>query len=181
MAKVFVRHGSFTFGGGAVIMLALHREALERRGWIDEDDFGLCFALARLTPGTTVLAFCAGIGLRMRGLSGAMVALLASSLPCAVMVIAATALFAFWQDNHWVQAAIHGAIAAAVALTVWGVWSIASPYLKGPTLYRALLIAATAFLLFQVVGLSPIQVILTAAVGGALFPPKATPTADGVA
>ena len=41
--------------------------------------------------------------------------ILAASVPCTLMVVAATALFSHWQDNHWAQIAIHGAIAAAVA------------------------------------------------------------------
>jgi chromate transporter len=34
-----------------------------------------------LTPGTNLLAFCTGIGWLLRGLSGALIALLAASVP----------------------------------------------------------------------------------------------------
>ena len=40
----------------------MHRELFEKRKWISNDDFTLCFALARLTPGTNLLAFCTGWG-----------------------------------------------------------------------------------------------------------------------
>ena len=52
------------------------------------------------------------------GFAGAAVALLAASVPCTIIVILATSLLTHWQDNRWAQAAIHGAVAAAVAITV---------------------------------------------------------------
>jgi chromate transport protein ChrA len=46
-------------------------------------------------------------------LPGALVALLAASIPCTVIVFVITALFREWQGNAIAQAAIHGAVAAA--------------------------------------------------------------------
>jgi chromate transporter len=115
---VFVRYANFTLGGGSATVAVMHRELLDKRGWLSPENFTLCFALARLTPGTNLLAFCTGVGWLLRGMSGAVVALLAGSIPCTLMVVLATALFSHGQDNHWAQAAIHGAIAAAVAITV---------------------------------------------------------------
>ena len=93
LGDVFVRYGNITLGGGSATIAVLRREILERRRWIGEDDFTVCFGLARLTPGTNLLAFCTGIGWITRGLPGAIVALLAGSIPCAAMVVLATALF----------------------------------------------------------------------------------------
>ncbi len=118
IADVFARYANFTLGGGSATVAVMHRELLDKRRWLSPDDFTLCFALARLTPGTNLLAFCTGVGWLLRGMAGAVVALLAASIPCAVVVVIATALFSHWQDNRWAQAAIHGAIAAAVAITV---------------------------------------------------------------
>jgi chromate transporter len=58
-----------------------------------KSNFTLCFAPARLTPGTNLLAFCIGVGWILRRLPGAVVALLAGSIPCTLMVVVATALF----------------------------------------------------------------------------------------
>ncbi len=118
IASVFGRYANFTLGGGSATVAVIHRELLDKRQWVSPDNFTLCFALARLTPGTNLLAFCTGIGWLLRGFFGAVLALLAVSVPCSLLVVAATALFSHCQDNRWALPAVRGAIAAAVAPTV---------------------------------------------------------------
>ena len=171
IASAFGRYANFTLGGGSATVAVLHREILEKKRWINGDSFALCFSLARLTPGTNLLAFCTGVGWLLRGTAGAMVALLAASIPCTILVVVATALFSRWQDHHWAQAAIHGAIAAAVAITIKTCWTIAHPHVKKGTRLRVGLIAAAAFLLYVWGSVPAIQVLILAAVVGSLLPP----------
>jgi chromate transporter len=127
----FVRYGNFTLGGGSATAAILKRALVEKRRWLTEDQFTLCFALGRITPGTNLLAFCTGCGWLLRGMPGALISLLAASIPCSIFVIVLSALFNHWRDNHFAQEAIHGAIAAAVAITAKTSWTIAKPYFKG--------------------------------------------------
>jgi chromate transporter len=170
IADMFARYANFTLGGGSATVAVMHRELLEKLHWVSEADFTLCFALARLTPGTNLLAFCTGIGWVVRRVPGAVVALLASSIPCTAIVVLATALFGRWQDDRWAQAAIHGAIAAAVAITVKSCWTIARPHFKGRARLRVVLVAAAAFALYAGLAMPPVQVLLAAAAVGALIP-----------
>jgi chromate transporter len=170
IADAFARYGNFTLGGGSATVAVLHREVLEKRKWISNDDFTLCFALARLTPGTNLLAFCTGVGWLLRRLAGAIAALLAASIPCALIVIALTALFDRWQDNSIAQAAIHGAVAAAVAITAKTSWTIAKPHYKSGNRLRVILIGAAAFGLSVGLGVPAIQVLLLAGVVGTFLP-----------
>src|SRR3984885_11060015 len=80
IADVFARYGNFTLGGGSATSAVIHGQIVTRRNWAKDQQFTLCFALGRLTPGTNVLAFCTGIGWVLRGLPGALVALLAASI-----------------------------------------------------------------------------------------------------
>lgn len=171
---VFTRYANLTLGGGSATTAVLHHELLEKRRWLNDDHFTLCYALGRLTPGTNLLAVCTGIGWLLHGLSGAVVALLAASIPCAIMVTVLTALFSHWQENAFAQAAIHGAVAAAVAITVKTSWTIAKPHFKGHARLRVALIGAAAFLLHVVGGISAIQVLLLSAVIGAFLPAAET-------
>ena len=171
IADVFARYGNFTLGGGSATVGTLHRELLDRRRWIDADAFTLCFSLARLTPGTNVLAFCTGIGWLLRGFPGAIVALLAASVPCTLIVAVATALFTEAEGNGLAQAAIHGAIAAAVAITVKTCWTIAHPHYRRGSRLRVVVIATAAFLLYVVANVPAIEVLLGAAVLGTILPP----------
>lgn len=170
VADVFTRYANFTLGGGSATVAVMHRELLDKRRWVSPDNFALCFALARLTPGTNLLAFCTGIGWILRRMPGALIALVAGSIPCTLIVVAATALFRDWQDSSWAQAAIHGATAAAVGITVKSCWTIAHPHFKGRGRIRVVLVTATAFALYVWLGIPPIEVLLLSAVVGALLP-----------
>jgi chromate transporter len=174
VAWVFVRYGNFTLGGGSATSAILHRALVEKRGWLTEDQFTLCFALGRITPGTNLLAFCTGCGWVLRGMFGAITSLLAASIPCSIFVIVLTALFSYWRDNHFAQLAIHGAIAAAVAITVKTCWTIAKPYFKGQGRLRVVLISAAAFLLYVWAGIPAIEVLVLAGVVGAFLPAART-------
>lgn len=170
IAGVFVRYGNFTLGGGSATIAVLHRELLNKRRWVTDDSFALCFALARLTPGTNLLAFCTGVGWLLRRLPGAVVALLAASIPCALMVAVLTALFDHSQNNGYAQAAIHGAVAAAVAITAKTSWTIAKSHCRGNARLRMILIGTAAFGLYVGLGISAINVLLLAGVVGACLP-----------
>jgi chromate transporter len=148
IAVVFTRYANLTLGGGSATAATMHRELVEKRHWLTHDQFTLSFALGHVTPGTNLLAFCTGFGYQLRGLPGGIIALLASSIPCSVLVAALTVVFDYWQDNDIAQLAIHGAVAAAVGITVKTCWTIAHPYFKGrDSQIRVVLIAGVAFAL----------------------------------
>lgn len=170
IASFFGRYANLTLGGGSATSAVMHQEIVGKRRWINDDQFGLSFALGRLTPGTNLLACCTAIGWILRGLPGAIAALLASSMPCSIMVVLLTALFSRWQEYPLAQAAIHGAVAAAVGITVKTCWTIAHPYYKPGSQLRVIAIAAAAFTLHVFVGLSPINVLLIAVAAGFILP-----------
>ena len=172
IADVFVGHANFTLGGGSATTAVLHGQLVVKRGWVSDSLFTLCFALGRLIPGTNVLAFCTGVGWLLRRLPGALVALLAASIPCTAIVVALTAVFRTWQANHLAQAAIHGAVAAAVAITAKTSWVIARPTFKcgePGARRRVVLIGGAAFTLHAGLGVPAIQVLLLDGLVGALW------------
>ena len=170
IAWVFARYANLTLGGGSATTAVMHGEIVSKRHWVSDEQFALAFALGRLTPGTNLLAFCVGIGWILNRWAGAVIALLAASIPCTLAVVVITVVFAEWQENAFAQAAIKGAIAAAVAITVKTVWTIAHPHFRPGNRTRVLLIGVAAFSLHVFVGVSPINVLLLAAVAGFLLP-----------
>ena len=61
VTRLFARVGVTVFGGGDPTIAILQRE-FYRREWLSPEKFAIAFGLARLTPGTNVLAFCAAAG-----------------------------------------------------------------------------------------------------------------------
>ncbi|MCE2576765.1 chromate transporter [Komagataeibacter sp. FNDCR2] len=172
IANVFTRYANFTWGGGTATVSVLHKEIIERRGWLNDGEFSLCFALARLIPGTNLLAFCVGIGWMVRRGFGALCALLAASVPSALFVLLCTMLFSFWEHDPIVQAAIQGAVACAVAVTVRTAWVVARPYVLKESRWISALIVGSSLVLYWGFQLPAIDILLLCAVVGIVVPGK---------
>jgi chromate transporter len=172
IASVFARYANTTFGGGSATIGVLKEQILGRRGWIDEAEFDLNYALSRLTPGTNLLAFCTAAGWTARGWLGAVVALLASSLPCSILAVVVTAFYVELHGSALFQAALRGALAAAVAIMVSTAWVFAEPHVKvAPR--KAMVIVPCAAALSLGAQLSPVKILLLAAAAGILWPVQA--------
>jgi len=170
LAGVFLRVGNTTFGGGLPTIAALQRELVEENRWLSWEDYALAFSLARVTPGTNVIAFCAAAGARMLGIRGALAATLAETAPSAVLAVLMTQVYETWRSNAWVMAGVAGTIAAVAGMMWASVWYIVRPYFTdvGSAL-RGSLIALGAFFAFWKLGLGPVTVIGLAAVVGLLW------------
>src|SRR5580692_118610 len=87
LSLICLRVSNLTFGGGDPTMAALQSELVTRHGWLSPEKYGLIYALARLTPGTNILAFCAGSAWDLKGWPGAILGVLAATVPSAAAVV----------------------------------------------------------------------------------------------
>jgi len=169
IAGVFARHANTTFGGGSATVAVLRQQIVTRRGWIGDAEFDLNYALSRLTPGTNLLAFCTATGWTTRRWRGALVALLAASLPCSVLAVVVTAFYAELNGSALFQAALRGALAAAVAIMVSTAWVFAEPHVRAAP-RKALVVVPCAIALSLAGRLSPVEILLLAALAGLAWP-----------
>jgi len=159
-----LRIGNTTFGGGDPTMALLQRTLIGRE-WITREDFALAYSLARITPGTNVLAFCAATGARVLGLRGALAAVLAVTVPSAILVVLLTHGFELWRAHPWAMAALGGTVAAVAGMMWASVWILVKPYVG----LRALLFTGGAFLAAWKFHVTPVPVIFIAALAGFLW------------
>jgi chromate transporter len=167
VTRLYLKIGNTTFGGGDPTMALLQRELIDRK-WITREDFALAYALARVTPGTNVLAFCAATGMRVLGLAGALAAVLAVTLPSAILAVLLTRGFETWRTHPWAMAAIGGTVAAVSGMMWASVWSLVKPYIG----MRALVFTGGAFLAAWRFHVTPVPVIFVAALVGYLWADK---------
>lgn len=172
LASVFARYANTTFGGGSATIAVIKEQILTRRGWTHEAEFDLNYALSRLTPGTNLLAFCTAAGWTARRWLGAVVALLAASLPCSIIAVVMTAFYVELHDSALFHAALRGALAAAVAILGSTAWVFAEPHIKAAP-RKAMVIVPCAAALSLGVHLSPVKILLLAAAAGILWPVEA--------
>lgn len=170
LAAVFLRHGNMTFGGGSATIATLHREIITKRAWVTQQQFDLSYALSRLTPGTNLLAFSTAIGWLVSGWEGAVVVLLASSIPCSLLAVLLTAVYQSWTRHPLAVVALRGALAAAVGIVAATAWTLIRPHIKEANKVKIAAFVVGAFLLAAVFRVTPIPILLFAAVIGVSLP-----------
>jgi chromate transporter len=168
LSWLYTRIGNTTFGGGEPTMAALQTQLFERK-WVEREQYGLVYALARATPGTNVLAFCAGTGWLVMGGFGAVLAVVGASFPSSLIATVLTAGYLAWRHNPRVMAAIGGMLAAATGLMAVAAFSLLKPHFQPSRWFRAAVIFGVSLLLALYFGLTPIQVLGLAALAGALW------------
>jgi chromate transporter len=104
------------FGGGQKAQI--RRQVVSSKRWITDQDFIEALEVAELLPGPNLLNLAVFIGQRVRGIPGAFVSLLAGSLPPFLIVLVAGAFYFSKFNTPLVHAALSGATAAAVGLTL---------------------------------------------------------------
>ena len=155
-------------------MAVLQREMVNRRKWLTAEQYGLIYGLARVTPGTNVLAFYAGSAWLLRGLKAAAVAVLSICLPSAAMVVWLTYSLERWGSIGWVKAASEAIMAAAAGMVAASAWLLITPFFRKAGPVKTLAIAGGAAAL-AIAGVTPIPVLALAALAGCLWkgPPPA--------
>jgi chromate transporter len=171
LAWVVGRDANWTIGGGTATIEVLRR-ALHRRGWLDETAHQQIFAASRVTPGTNLLAYCTAAGWHARGASGALVALLAASVPCSLIALAATIAYERLAASPTLAILVTIGMTIALVLLALGAWSLARPHLTRAAAWRSIAIIVATAMFFQL-GLSPFWILIAASVLGALWPSTA--------
>ena len=108
----FAEAGAFVFGSGLAIVPFLHAGVVQQFHWLDERQFLDAVAVAMITPGPVVITV-GFIGYLVAGLAGAVVASLATFLPCYVFTVIPAPHFRRLSQNRALKAFVDGVTAAA--------------------------------------------------------------------
>lgn len=104
----FLKIGAFTFGGGYAMLSLLESEFVDRKKWIDKDEFLDMVAVAESTPGPVAINSATYIGYREGGVSGAAVSTFAVALPSFVIIWVISLFFESFLALEWVGRAFKG-------------------------------------------------------------------------
>ena len=166
IAWLVARDTNRTLGGGLASMELMRRSGIAR-GWFDEADNSVLVAASRLTPGTNVLAYCVGLGWKLRGASGAGAAVAAASVPAAVVIAVISATLVRIDGYFVVRALLAAGTIVASALVLSTTWALLRPHVTGTSRAWTAMVAMLAVVLL-LVGATPVQTLLVAALAGAM-------------
>jgi len=169
VTRLFFRVGVTVFGGGDPTIAILQRE-FYRRNWLSPEKFAIAFGLARLTPGTNVLAFCAAAGWYLLGFGGALAVVLAITIPASVLVVWLTSAYDLTAHYRLAQSIANALLAAAVGTMIGAALLLVRTQCKTGRWLKPLAISLGAFLLAIIANLTPLQVIGVAAIVGFFWP-----------
>lgn len=135
----FFAAGMMGFGG---VLPHVRRMIVEQRRWLAGPEFTDLLALCQFLPGGNVINLAAAVGLRFRGLFGALAALAGLMTAPFLIVIALGVFYARFQEYASVRHGFAGLAAAAAGLIIATALKIAVP-IRGDWL--AILLAAVTF------------------------------------
>lgn len=173
LARIFFRIGGLTFGGGNAGIAAINRELVTKRAWLSQSQFDFCYALARVAPGTNLLAFCVAVGWQLLGWPGALVAVVSLSVPSAVLVIVFTHIYEAWHTHPLAQTVNRGLLAATIGIIVASACVLVRPSLTSGKWLRSVVIVTGAMSL-TFYSVLPLRVLALAAFVGLIWRDKET-------
>lgn len=136
LLRVSARIGCLSFGGPAGQIALMHRELVEERRWVSEDQFLHALNFCHLLPGPEAQQLAIWIGWKLHGVRGGLAAGLLFVIPGALVILALSVLYGFAAHLGWFAALFLGIKAAVLAIVVQAVLRLAgralvTPFRKG--------------------------------------------------
>ena len=125
LVRYFLYLGTFGFGGPVALIGFMHRDLVERRRWVDEDEYRLGVALAQIMPGPLAAQLAIALGYFQRGVLGATAVGLAFVVPSFLMVIGISIAYKRFGGLWWMQALFYGIGAAVIAIIAIAAYKLA--------------------------------------------------------
>lgn len=178
---VWLKIGLLGFGGPAGQIALLHKEIVETRDWVDEDEFSRALSFCMLLPGPEAQQLATWLGWRLHGVRGGVAAGLLFVLPGLLVMLGLSALYIIHGRSDWAAPVLLGLKAAVVALVLQALLKIGKRAVKDRLTAFA---CCVAFLLLAFTTVPfPLVVLgagvlgwLTAKNGGPPISEPATPT-----
>lgn len=116
--RVWLRIGCTSFGGPIAQVDLLHREIVERRGWVDERSFLHALRLCTALPGPEAQQLACYLGWRLHGVRGALAGGGLFILPSLVVIVALSWIYMAFGEAGVVAGIVRALGGAVIALVV---------------------------------------------------------------
>jgi chromate transporter len=125
LVRYFLYLGSLGFGGPAALLGFMHRDLVERRRWVSEDEYRLGVALSQIMPGPLAAQLAIALGYFQHGVLGATAVGLAFVLPSFLIVVAISMAYVRYGGLWWMQALFYGIGAAVIGIIAIAAYKLA--------------------------------------------------------
>lgn len=120
----FLKLGTWGFGGPVALVGYMHRDLVEHKKWISEDDYKEGLALSQLAPGPLAAQLSIYIGYVHYRILGATLVGLAFVLPSFLMVLVIGYAYVAYGGLPWMQAVFYGVGSAVIGIIAIGSYKL---------------------------------------------------------
>lgn len=165
IAWIYFRIGLIFVGGGYLLIPLLNHIMVEQYQWLTLRQFLDGLALSQLTPGPLAM-LATFTGFRAGGFAGALIATVCIFIPCVVLMLVIGRNYHRLKQIDLIKDTLDGLLPAVVGLVAAAAWNLGAASLSG---VKEFVILAVGFAIFKWTKISPMVVILGAAVTGLLL------------
>ncbi len=163
---VFLKMGTFAFGGVYSMLSFFQRELVDRRRWLSEEEFAEGVAIGQMTPGPPIVNTGIFIGYRLRGVRGALIATAGQVLPGFLLVLVLAFFYTRYKSVPLLEGALKGLGAAVVSLLASVVLKMGKQVVDG---WQPASFAVGGFALLYFARANPILLIAASGLLGVLL------------
>ncbi len=116
LIKYFLKLGTTGFGGPVALVGYMHKDLVENRQWISDEEYKQGLALAQLMPGPLAAQLAIYLGFVHYRIAGATLVGLAFVLPSFIMVVLLGMAYKLYGGLPWMQAVFYGVGAAVIGI-----------------------------------------------------------------
>src|ERR687886_2144432 len=161
LARLFLKLGTVAFGGPAAHIAMMRNEIVDRRQWMEEQEFLDLVGASNLIPGPSSTELAIHVGRVRAGWRGLLVAGVCFILPAMLIVLAFAWAYVRYGSTPQVEDLLYGITPVVVAIIIHALWGFVRKAVKGAFLAAVGIVALTLYL--RGVGVIPILF------GGAFF------------
>jgi len=132
LARLFTKLGFVAFGGPAAHVAMMRQEVVERRRWMDDQEFLDLNGATNLIPGPNSTELAIHIGRERAGWQGLLVAGTCFIVPATLIVLAFAVAYGLYGTTPAGQSLLYGITPVVVAIVAQALWRFSKTAVKGP-------------------------------------------------
>jgi chromate transporter len=160
LALLFLKLGTIAFGGPAAHIAMMREEVVQRRRWMEDQEFLDLMGATNLIPGPNSTELAIHLGRERAGWRGLVVAGTCFILPATLIVLTFAWAYVRYGSTPQLQDLLYGITPVVVAIIINALWGLLQTAVKGPFLA----IVGLAALVLYFLGVNEIALLF----GGAL-------------
>ena len=163
---VFLKIGTFSFGGGYAMLPFMQREIVENNYWISMSQFSDIIGISQMTPGPVAINSATFVGYKVGGVSGSIVATLGVITTSFILVTIINKILDKFKESITVKAILAGMRPILIALIIYAFIDLAK---ESYVDLKSIIITIIIGIILVSKKVHPILVIVIAAILGLIF------------